>query len=205
MHIHTYPFIDIDEKCFRAASVTGPAIYYFGIVDFLQDWSTKKKIERAFKIYMTRKDPDGLSVMHPKPYKMRFQGKMDQIFDIDNIGLEKGFGSGARLDNLGPEFSWKSSQKNIEQLNNDIETNNDNEKITESNEILNTNIIDSETTDFENNDYENIDIETTDFKNTDSKKTDSKNTDIDIMTVNPMISYGYDDDENQENDDDDLV
>jgi hypothetical protein len=160
---------------------------------------------------MTRKDPDGLSVMHPKPYKMRFQGKMDQIFDIDNIGLEKGFGSGARLDNLGPEFSWKSSQKNIEQLNddnlkiNDIETDNDNEKIIENSKIKNTNITDSDTTDFENNEYENIDIESTKFKNTDSKKTDSKKTDIDIMTVNPMISYGYDDDENQENDDDDLV
>jgi hypothetical protein len=188
--------------------VTGPAIYYFGIVDFLQDWSTRKKIERAFKIYMTRKDPDGLSVMNPQPYKMRFQGKMDQIFDVDNSGF--GTGSGASLDPLGPAFSWKSSQKNRGILNSmsldmsDIEENNDkNDKIIGNNE-LNTNISESEITDFENNDYENIDIENTniDIINT---NIDSKNTNIDIMTVNPLISYGCDDDENQENDDDDLV
>ena len=70
---------------FKAASVTGPAVYYLGIVDFLQDWSTKKKIERAFKMYFARKDPDGLSVMHPKYYKMRFQTKMDQIFDLEGV------------------------------------------------------------------------------------------------------------------------
>ena len=50
-------------------------------MDFLQDWSRKKKVERAFKIYMTRKDPDGLSVMHPRHYKERFQTCMDQIFE----------------------------------------------------------------------------------------------------------------------------
>jgi Phosphatidylinositol-4-phosphate 5-Kinase len=53
--------------------------YLIGIVDFLQDWSTKKKIERAFKIYFGRKDPDGLSVMEPKPYKLRFQGELFSI------------------------------------------------------------------------------------------------------------------------------
>ena len=72
-----------DLSTFRAVSVTGPAIYYLGIVDFLQDWTTKKKIERAFKIYATRKDPDGLSVMDPERYKRRFQTKMEQIFDTE--------------------------------------------------------------------------------------------------------------------------
>ena len=50
-------------------------------MDFLQDWSRKKKVERAFKIYVTRKDPEGLSVMHPRHYKERFQTCMDQIFE----------------------------------------------------------------------------------------------------------------------------
>ena len=72
-----------DLSTFRAVSVTGPAIYYLGIVDFLQDWTTKKKIERAFKIYATRKDADGLSVMDPERYKRRFQTKMEQIFDTE--------------------------------------------------------------------------------------------------------------------------
>lgn len=38
-------------------------------------------MERAFKIYVTRKDGEGLSVMHPKHYKMRFQACMDTIFE----------------------------------------------------------------------------------------------------------------------------
>ena len=70
-----------NNSTFYASSVTGPAVYHLGIVDFLQDWSRKKKIERAMKIYMARKDPDGLSVMHPKHYKDRFQTCMDQIFE----------------------------------------------------------------------------------------------------------------------------
>jgi hypothetical protein len=78
-------------------------VYHFGIIDFLQDWTFRKKVERFFKIYVTRKDPDGLSVMPPLPYKERFQSKILQIFDssvvsnesrsskniIENIKIEK--------------------------------------------------------------------------------------------------------------------
>jgi 1-phosphatidylinositol-4-phosphate 5-kinase len=62
------------QSTFRASSVTGPALYYLGIVDFLQDWTFAKQVERMFKIYFTRKDPDGLSVMEPIAYMERFQG-----------------------------------------------------------------------------------------------------------------------------------
>ncbi|RYH17074.1 hypothetical protein EON65_29130 [archaeon] len=71
------------NSLYSAYSVTGPAVYHLGIVDFLQNWTTQKKIERTFKTYLKRKDPDGLSVMHPTPYKLRFQNKMEQIFDVD--------------------------------------------------------------------------------------------------------------------------
>lgn len=71
------------QSTFHARTVTGPAIYHFGIIDFLQNWTFQKKIERAFKIYVTRKDPDGLSVMPPLQYKSRFQAKLDQIFDLE--------------------------------------------------------------------------------------------------------------------------
>ncbi len=78
---------DLREKypIFKASSVSGPGIYYMGIVDFLQDWSTKKKIERTLKIYLTRKDPEGLSVMEPISYKDRFQTKMKQIFEVEDL------------------------------------------------------------------------------------------------------------------------
>lgn len=44
-----------------------------------------------------RKDPEGLSVNHPDPYMLRFQAKMDQIFDIKSASS-----SG---DTTGPPFS----------------------------------------------------------------------------------------------------
>lgn len=68
---------------FLAKTVTGPAVYHFGVIDFLQNWTFQKKIERAFKIYVLRKDPDGLSVMAPEDYKVRFQQKLEQIFDVE--------------------------------------------------------------------------------------------------------------------------
>lgn len=66
-------------------------MYHFGIIDFLQNWTFQKKLERAFKIYITRKDPDGLSVMPPLQYKARFQAKLDQIFDLE--GTAGGIGA----------------------------------------------------------------------------------------------------------------
>jgi len=73
-----------DTGALKAKSLSGPGVYYIGIVDFLQDWSFRKKLERNFKIYVTRKDPDGLSVMHPTPYMHRFQEKMAQVFDVSD-------------------------------------------------------------------------------------------------------------------------
>ena len=71
------------SSTFHAQTVTGPAIYHFGIIDFFQNWTFQKKVERAVKIYVMRKDPDGLSVMPPLQYKIRFQNKLDQIFDLE--------------------------------------------------------------------------------------------------------------------------
>jgi hypothetical protein len=58
-------------------------IVTIGIVDFLQDWTTRKKVERAGKIYLFGQEAEGTSVMHPDPYKTRFQNKMDEIFDLE--------------------------------------------------------------------------------------------------------------------------
>lgn len=54
-----------------------------GIVDFLQNWTLRKKTERAMKIYLLGQEAEGTSVMHPDPYKERFQNKMDEIFDLE--------------------------------------------------------------------------------------------------------------------------
>lgn len=56
---HALAHPDSIQPTFKAYSVTGPAVYYFGIVDFLQDWTFNKQVERTAKIYLMRKDPDG--------------------------------------------------------------------------------------------------------------------------------------------------
>jgi hypothetical protein len=55
-----------------------------GIIDFLQEWNLRKTMERAFKIYFQRQDPDGISVMKPGPYRDRFQNKMAEIFNLED-------------------------------------------------------------------------------------------------------------------------
>lgn len=97
------------RSCFKANQVIGPSIYHFGIVDFLQDWTFQKEIERNFKIYVNRSDPEGISVMEPIAYKLRFQTKMDQIFELDDEAIVLGDddsevdsrgNSGARLERV---------------------------------------------------------------------------------------------------------
>lgn len=87
--------VDFDHygpvSTFSARTVTGPAVYHFGVIDFLQNWTIGKQMERAFKIYVRLKDPDGLSVMPPLQYKERFQAKLRQIFDLE--GLAGGIGT----------------------------------------------------------------------------------------------------------------
>ncbi|OQR90656.1 phosphatidylinositol-4-phosphate-5-kinase (Pi-PIPKD5), partial [Thraustotheca clavata] len=73
-----------------ATSVNGPALYQFGIIDFLQQWTFEKKFERFYKRYVKRKDPDGISAMPPKQYKLRFQQKMSQVFAISK-GMANAF------------------------------------------------------------------------------------------------------------------
>lgn len=41
-------------------------------------------MERFYKCYVKRKDPDGVSAMPPKPYKFRFQQKMSRIFALSS-------------------------------------------------------------------------------------------------------------------------
>jgi 1-phosphatidylinositol-4-phosphate 5-kinase len=89
-----------------ATSVAGPCLYHFGIIDFLQQWyvqidpcipglaegandalgailrTMEKKMERFYKCFFKRKDPDGVSALPPKPYKFRFQQKMSRIFAL---------------------------------------------------------------------------------------------------------------------------
>lgn len=56
----------------QAMQVEGPSFFIFGLVDVLQKWVLKKKLERFIKTHLFRKDPSGLSAQEPGAYRDRF-------------------------------------------------------------------------------------------------------------------------------------
>lgn len=81
-----------------ANTVVGPAYYHLGVIDILQTWTLKKRMERFFKIAFRGVDADGLSAIAPKLYKARFQLKMADILDVDDL--------------VGPDGTGLFSQQN---------------------------------------------------------------------------------------------
>ena len=75
---------------YRSHIVDGPGVYYIGLIDVLQTWDWKKKLERFLKIYILRSDPDGISALPPDPYSQRFFRRcvldtFEGISDISDI------------------------------------------------------------------------------------------------------------------------
>lgn len=71
----------------RAAVVEGPGTYYLGIIDVLQQWDWKKRIERFFKTTVRFKDGDGLSAIDPERYATRFwqRAVLDTFEGLDSF------------------------------------------------------------------------------------------------------------------------
>lgn len=65
-----------------ATKVVGPALYYFGLIDILQTWTTGKKVERFLKVRVLRRDGDGISAVPPDAYCERFKRKMAEILNV---------------------------------------------------------------------------------------------------------------------------
>ena len=65
----------------RVRAVVAPGVYYFGIIDILQSWSLKKRIERFLKVYVKQKPARGISCAPPEEYKQRFQKKISEIIE----------------------------------------------------------------------------------------------------------------------------
>ncbi|KAM9967453.1 hypothetical protein ACTFIW_001537 [Dictyostelium discoideum] len=59
-------------------------IYYIGVIDILQLYDFSKKLERFLKVYLFRKDGDGISATRPEPYKQRFLKRMNEIIKNKN-------------------------------------------------------------------------------------------------------------------------
>ena len=60
------------RKRMQARIVEGPGMYYFGIIDILQEFNFYKRMERFVKVYLKFEDPDGLSAIEPNSYASRF-------------------------------------------------------------------------------------------------------------------------------------
>lgn len=68
-----------------ANTVVGPAYYHLGLIDILQTWTLKKRMERVLKIAFKGVDGDGLSAIQPTLYKKRFQQKMADILGVEDL------------------------------------------------------------------------------------------------------------------------
>ena len=74
-----------DDGGLQAAIIEGPGIYFFGIIDILQEYNSGKKLERFFKVYCRLKDPEGISALPPDPYSKRFvKAMIDMVTDDDD-------------------------------------------------------------------------------------------------------------------------
>ncbi|KAK5581389.1 hypothetical protein RB653_001421 [Dictyostelium firmibasis] len=59
-------------------------IYYIGVIDILQLYNFSKKLERFLKVYLFRKDGNGISATRPEPYKQRYMKRMNEIIKNNN-------------------------------------------------------------------------------------------------------------------------
>ena len=53
--------------------------YYAGVIDVLQRWTLRKRLECWFKTRLLRYDRDGISCAPPDQYCARFQAKMADL------------------------------------------------------------------------------------------------------------------------------
>jgi hypothetical protein len=66
--------------------VHGPGIYFMGLIDILQQWNFRKRLEHFIRVYLLRQDKKGISVVNPKEYAERFQQRVvrELIYDASS-------------------------------------------------------------------------------------------------------------------------
>ena len=73
------PFFATDDGGIGAVFVEGPAVFYMGIVDILQEYDSWKKLERFVKVVICKMHGDGISCIQAHPYRNRFISKARDI------------------------------------------------------------------------------------------------------------------------------
>jgi hypothetical protein len=65
-----------------ASVVEGPSVYYMGLIDVLQRYSWRKRMERFVKTRLLCRSAEGISAVPPRAYARRFERRVvDQLFD----------------------------------------------------------------------------------------------------------------------------
>jgi hypothetical protein len=70
------PFRQDKDGGIHAGVVEGPGGYYFGIIDTLQEWTWRKKVENFVKTYFRMADRNGISSIQPDEYATRFWNRV---------------------------------------------------------------------------------------------------------------------------------
>jgi len=81
----------------QAAVIEGPGLYFFGLIDILQEYNTSKKLERFAKVYLRFKDGAGISSIAPAPYADRFLRAIRSITATDDANDDE-YSNQGRLD-----------------------------------------------------------------------------------------------------------
>ncbi len=108
------PFRQDVDGGIHAGLVEGPGTYYFGIIDILEEWSWKKKLERYMKIYLRFLDGDGISAMAPADYASRFWNRVVRdVFEYVEGTLDEDLDSIPKIAGsaFGRTFSGRSREE----------------------------------------------------------------------------------------------
>ncbi|OQR85479.1 phosphatidylinositol-4-phosphate-5-kinase (Pi-PIPK-D8/GPCR-PIPK) [Achlya hypogyna] len=78
------PFHQATNGGMGVEEVYGPSVYFMGLIDILQQWNMRKRIEHFVRVYVFQQDRLGISVVKPAVYMDRFQKRVvkELIFDL---------------------------------------------------------------------------------------------------------------------------
>ena len=62
------------KHCF----ISGPKLYHIAIIDYLQEWTVEKRLERLTKTLILKADGAALSAIEPGEYARRFKDFMER-------------------------------------------------------------------------------------------------------------------------------
>lgn len=105
------PFHQAIQGGMSVDEVHGPGIYFMGLIDMLQPWNLRKRLEHFVRVYVFLQDRNGISVVNPRQYAERFQQRVvheliyDGHFELDELDL-------MQLQFQPGELLQRSSQRN---------------------------------------------------------------------------------------------